>query len=211
MVVHKIAVVVHGGDPLSRAGLAGFLEQQRSLVVLDEDVAVADRANGVAVVLDDRVDPVGVVRLRKLVLSTNQKVVLVTGELSELQVEMVLDAGVQCVVWRHQATGERLVRAVETAARGEGDVPSDLLARLLAQLRGAHRRTGTSLPPAAEPTPRELGVLRLVAEGLDTKEIADQLAYSERTVKGVLHDVMVRRRLRNRAHAVAFAVREGYI
>ncbi|HWO58659.1 MAG TPA: response regulator transcription factor [Umezawaea sp.] len=211
MVVHKIAVMVHGGDPLSRAGLVGVLEQHRSVEVLDEEVAAVDRADGVAVVLDDRVDSVGVVRLRKLVISMNRKVVLVTGALSEPQVEMVLDAGVQSVVWRHQATGERLVKAVETAARGEGDVPSDLLTRLLAQLRDVHRRTGASLLPAAEPTPRELGVLRLVAEGLDTREIADRLSYSERTVKGVLHDVMVRRRLRNRAHAVAFAVREGYI
>lgn len=211
MVEPKIAVVVHGGNPLSRAGLAGFLERHSSMMVLQEDVATVDRVDRVAVVLDDQVDSAGVVRLRKLVISMNRKVVLVTGELSERQIGMVLEAGVQSVVWRHQATGDRLFKAVETAARGEGDVPSDLLTRLLAQLRDVHRRTGTSLLPAAEPTPRELEVLRLVAEGLDTKEIADRLSYSERTVKGVLRDLMVRRRLRNRAHAVAFAVREGYI
>ena len=58
---------------------------------------------------------------------------------------------------------------------------------------------------------REVEVLRLVAEGLDTGEIARQLAFSERTIKSVLHDVTTRLQLRNRAHAVAFAVREGFI
>ena len=207
MPTHKIGVVVHGGDPLSRAGLVGILEQREDLVVLEDGAARAD----VAVAIEDRVGSGAVVRLRKLVISMDKRVVLVTDDLSESQVGMVLDAGVQSVVWRRQATGERLVRAVETAARGEGDVPSDLLTRLLARLRDVRRRTGVDLPAAAEPTPREVGVLRLVADGLDTKEIAGRLSYSERTVKGLLHDVMVRRQLRNRAHAVAFAVREGYI
>ena len=58
---------------------------------------------------------------------------------------------------------------------------------------------------------REVEVLRLVADGCDTSEIARRLAYSERTVKNVLHDVTTRLQLRNRSHAVAYAVREGLI
>jgi DNA-binding NarL/FixJ family response regulator len=58
---------------------------------------------------------------------------------------------------------------------------------------------------------REAEVLRLVADGLETREIAEQLCYSQRTVKGILHDVTSRFQLRNRAHAVAFALREGLI
>lgn len=58
---------------------------------------------------------------------------------------------------------------------------------------------------------REIAVLRLVAEGMDTAEIARRLAYSERTVKNILHDVTTRLELRNRSHAVAYALREGFI
>ena len=50
-----------------------------------------------------------------------------------------------------------------------------------------------------------------LADGLDTQQIAGKLSYSERTVKNVLHGLMHRLQLRNRAHAVAFALREGYI
>jgi DNA-binding NarL/FixJ family response regulator len=60
-------------------------------------------------------------------------------------------------------------------------------------------------------TERELGVLKLVADGLDTAEIAQQLAYSERTIKNIIHDITTRFHLRNRSHAVAFALRQGLI
>ena len=58
---------------------------------------------------------------------------------------------------------------------------------------------------------REVEVLRLVARGCDTREIAAQLCYSERTVKNVLHDITSRYQLKNRSHAVAYALREGLI
>jgi DNA-binding NarL/FixJ family response regulator len=60
-------------------------------------------------------------------------------------------------------------------------------------------------------TDRETKVLRLVADGFDTAEIATNLAYSERTVKNVIHDVTARLQLRNRSHAVAYALRAGLI
>ena len=58
---------------------------------------------------------------------------------------------------------------------------------------------------------RSIDVLRLVADGLDTGEIAQRLSYSERTIKNVIHDVTSRLHLRNRSHAVAFAMRTGVI
>jgi DNA-binding NarL/FixJ family response regulator len=58
---------------------------------------------------------------------------------------------------------------------------------------------------------RETEVLRLVADGYDTTDIAEQLAYSESTIKGVLAKIMTRLEARNRCHAVAIVVREGLI
>jgi DNA-binding NarL/FixJ family response regulator len=104
------------------------------------------------------------------------------------------------------------VQAVLAASRGEGDLPADLLGRLISQVgtlqRGAAGRSG---PPSLGLATREVDVLRLVSEGLDTGEIAAKLSYSERTVKNVIHGLTTRLHLRNRAHAVAYALREGYI
>ena len=60
-------------------------------------------------------------------------------------------------------------------------------------------------------TARETDVLRLIADGCDTAEVARALCWSERTVKNVVHDITTRLHLRNRAHAVAYAVRQGLI
>jgi DNA-binding NarL/FixJ family response regulator len=91
-------------------------------------------------------------------------------------------------------------------------VPPDLLGRLLDQVgtlqRGVLGPRGLTFNGLAT---REIEVLRLVADGCDTSEIADRLAYSERTVKNVLHDVTTRLQLRNRSHAVAYALRQGLI
>ncbi|SDZ07167.1 regulatory protein, luxR family [Saccharopolyspora shandongensis] len=62
-----------------------------------------------------------------------------------------------------------------------------------------------------ELTEREVDVLRLMADGWCTAEIAGGLGYSERTVKNALSSVTSRLKLRNRAHAVAYALRAGII
>jgi DNA-binding CsgD family transcriptional regulator len=65
--------------------------------------------------------------------------------------------------------------------------------------------------PQSGPSPRERDVLRLLADGHSTREIAIRLAYSERTIKNILQDLTTRLSLRNRTQAVAHAVRSGWI
>jgi DNA-binding CsgD family transcriptional regulator len=54
-------------------------------------------------------------------------------------------------------------------------------------------------------------VLRLVAEGIPTREVALRLSYSERTIKNVIHDIATKLNARTRSQAVAEAVRAGLI
>ena len=60
-------------------------------------------------------------------------------------------------------------------------------------------------------TARERRVLSLIAEGRQTREVARELSYSERTVKNVLHDAATKLHARSRSQAVASAVRSGLI
>ncbi|GAB4071383.1 hypothetical protein GCM10028777_39410 [Angustibacter speluncae] len=72
--------------------------------------------------------------------------------------------------------------------------------------------TGLSVVPASPVwSERELAVLRLLAQGLSTREVAKALCYSERTIKNVLYELTTRNGLRNRTHAVAVAVRAGVV
>ena len=113
---------------------------------------------------------------------------------------------------RGESEPETLVNLIMSAAAGDGNVPPDLLGRLLSQLSLIQQQVLTPLGLSfVGLTTREIDVLRLLADGCDTAEVARQLAYSERTVKNVLQDVTRRHNLRNRTHAVAYALRQGLI
>lgn len=205
----RIPVAVHAADPISRAGAVSQL-RQHPVVDLREET---DTGPGiVALLVSETLDEATLGRLRRLVRSEGAKAVLVVGVLRENELLDVIECGVGAIVWRHEATGHRLAQAVLAAARGDGDLPSDLLGRLISQVGTLHRTAaGQPGAPTSGLAPREVDVLRLVAEGLDTGEIASKLSYSERTVKNVMHGLTTRLHLRNRAHAVAYALREGYI
>ncbi|WP_346776816.1 response regulator transcription factor [Streptomyces sp. HNM0574] len=206
----RVPVVVHSEDPISRAGTVSQLRLHPEIDL--RDVTESAVPGTVAVLIGETPDESTLTSLRRLVRGEGAHAVLVVRNLREAELLEVIECGVGAVVWRHEATEQRLLQAVLAAAQGDGDLPADLLGRLLNRVatmqRSAAQQTGT---PVAGLVPREVDVLRLVAEGLDTAEIAEELAYSERTVKNVMHGITTRLHLRNRAHAVAYALREGYI
>ncbi|WP_130439553.1 response regulator transcription factor [Streptomyces sp. BK239] len=203
----RTPVVVQACDPISHEGAVSQLRARPEIEIREES-----GVDTVALLVEDALDEAALARLRRIVRSEGGRAVLVVGTIRENELLDVIECGVGAIVWRREATAHRLVAAVQAAARGDGDLPADLLGRLISQVgtlhRGAASRAGT---PSLGLAPREVDVLRLVAEGLDTGEIASKLSYSERTVKNVMHGLTTRLHLRNRAHAVAYALREGYI
>lgn len=205
----RIPVVVHATDPISRAGALALLRPHPLIDLRDESQA---GPGTVAVLIAETPDEATLRRLRRTARGEGARAVLVVGAVREAELLDVIECGAGAVVWRHEATEHRLLQAVLAAARGDGDLPADLLGRLLSQVGALQRSAaGHAGAPAPGLAPREADVLRLVAEGLDTGEIASKLSYSERTVKNVMHGLTTRLHLRNRAHAVAHALREGYI
>ena len=71
--------------------------------------------------------------------------------------------------------------------------------------------TATATRPHPSWSEREIAVLRLLAQGMSTREVARTLCWSERTIKNVVYDLTSRHGLRNRTHAVAVAVRAGVV
>lgn len=209
MAARRIPVFVYGADPVSQAGVIGQLRQQPEVWVVEEgDVDSAD----VAVLVADEVDHDLVTVSRAIQRNGCPKVVLVVTKLDGTAVLAGIEAGACGFLRRSEATSDQLVETIIAAVAGDGSVPPDLLGRLLDQLRNLNSTVlaprGLTLAGLAE---REIEVLRLVSEGFDTGEIAGHLCYSERTVKNVLHDVTTRLQLRNRSHAVAYAMRLGLI
>ncbi|MGW6456105.1 response regulator transcription factor [Streptomyces sp. NPDC055078] len=205
----RIPVAVHARDPISREGALSQLHRYPQVVLRK---ASESGPGAVVLLVENTLDEVTLTRLRRLVRGEGARAVLVVDTLRETELLEVIECGVGAIVWRHEATATRLVQAVLAAARGEGDLPADLLGRLITQVGSMHRgAAGRPGAPSSGLTPREVDVLRLVAEGFDTQEIAGKLPFSERTVKNVIHGLTTRLHLRNRAHAVAYALREGYV
>ncbi|MGW2682444.1 helix-turn-helix transcriptional regulator [Streptomyces sp. NPDC001414] len=207
--ITRTPVAVYAPDPISREGALSQLRRHPEIELREE----SETGPGtVALLISDGLGEPELTRLRRVVRSEGARAVLVVGALRETELLDVIECGVGAIVWRHEATELRLVQAVLASARGDGDLPADLLGRLINQVGTLHRNAaGRPGAPASGLSAREVDVLRLVAEGLDTGEIASKLSYSERTVKNVMHGLTTRLHLRNRAHAVAHALREGYI
>jgi DNA-binding NarL/FixJ family response regulator len=203
----RIRVIIRSDDPVVRAGVQSLLRQRPELTLL-EDGDQAD--NAVLVLCADSVDETALAVMRRLWRNNPVQTVLMVGQIREAELFDALECGVTAVVRRHDASPDRIVHAIQMAHRGSGDLPPDLLGGLLSKV-GRARRAGSGEAMLTGFSPREIDVIKLVGEGLDTREVAAKLCYSERTVKNVLHDMMIRLNLRNRAHAVAFAAREGYL
>ncbi|GLY20217.1 response regulator transcription factor [Kineosporia rhizophila] len=213
-------VFVFGCDRLSQAGMIAYLRDCPGIELVPEaGMATAD----VTVVAAEAMDEPGLVALRAVQESGARRTLLVVGEIDARGVADAFDAGVIGILRRSAITTRSLARAIASAQAGESVLPTELLTRLVRQVRSPRPRVsslkeGTSaptstveVPPAQAHTERELAVLRMLGEGCDTREIARRLAYSERTVKTVIQDLSQRLGLRNRSHAVAYAVRNGLI
>ena len=202
-------VLVRATDPILQNGVCAALRTRPEVWLVDEET---DVMSTVALVAADRFDERTAQLLKSVQGRGFVKIVLIAGDLAEAEILTAVESGVCAVARRAEATPDVLVRLVKAAAAGEGALPPDLLGRLLNRVSRLQRHVleprGLQL---AGVTNRESEVLRLVASGLSTQEIADKLCYSQRTVKSILHDVTNRFQLKNRAHAVAYALREGLI
>jgi DNA-binding NarL/FixJ family response regulator len=205
----RIPIVVDAADPLSRAGIVSQLRTGHGFIVVSE----TDPPEGsVALVVADDMDETVAARIRALQARAVARIVLLVSRVDDRSLLAAAEAGVSGVVRRSEATAHNLAAALRSAVAGEGTLPPDLLGRLLRQVGQLQRQVlsprGLTLSGL---TAREADVLRLLAEGCDTAEVGQQLFYSERTVKNIIHDVTSRLELRNRTHAVAYAIREGLI
>ncbi|RSN44228.1 helix-turn-helix transcriptional regulator [Amycolatopsis sp. WAC 04197] len=189
--------------------MVDLLETRASVVV------TAGRARAetdVVVAAFDRLSADAVTALRAVAAELGKPIVLVTDRIDEGGLTAAVVCKVVAILPRSAMTDSRVADSVRGAASRAVDPPRELLGRLADQAERLHREPlAPDGPAGAALSSREIDVLRLMADGFDTQEIATELAYSERTVKNVIYAVTDRLRLRNRSHAVAYAIREGVI
>lgn len=204
-------VRVLADDPVTRDAALACLLGRREIRVLPPEEAHAAR---VVLVLVERVTGETVAWIREAAEACAGDVgfVVVGDGMREHHLLGAVAYGPVSVLARRDADFDRIVRAISGLPEGRLEMPDEAVGWLVGRLRTIHKDvleprglTGAGLEV------REVGVIRLLAEGLDTAEIARRMNYSERTVKSIIHGVLTQRQLRNRAHAVAFALRAGVV
>jgi DNA-binding NarL/FixJ family response regulator len=205
---NRIRVQVVAVDPLDAAGVGALIASCPEFELLDRQQVNADVV--VVVAESDRahsLDP-----LRAIANRTGARLVLVGDGNGLPDLLGAARLGLAAILPRAEISAERLCGTIRTVHRGGAELPSAQQGRLLAQIGRLQRDVldprGLSVHGLDN---REIDVLRLLADGFSTRDIADKLSYSERTVKNILHLLTGRLRLRNRTHAVAFAIRAGAI
>jgi DNA-binding NarL/FixJ family response regulator len=191
--------------PVFRRGIASLLTTQGLDVVGESAGLDPTPAPSSYDLLVFEATPAALARVMVWARPGGIRCVAVLPVLREQLVYQALDAGVAAVLLREEIEAATLVATLSAVAAGHTTLPSDLVPGLLAR---AAREASAGSRVLSD---RELAVLRLLAEGSDTVEIGETLGYSERTVKNIVHDVLMKTNCRNRTHAVALATREGLI
>jgi len=200
--MNQVRVAVHAPDRLSLAGLTGYLHPSPGITLTpwsddhraDVGLVALDRASTMRTfnTLGTRRHP-----------GTPMPLIVIADDLTDDELRIAARNHVTKILPRADLTRDTLVKCINNATTHHSLTPSTPV-------------PAQTPPPKPQPDehgfqPRELDVLRLLADGLDTLAIAERLHCCERTVKNILAELTARMNLRNRPHAVAHAVRTGAI
>jgi DNA-binding NarL/FixJ family response regulator len=200
----SIRVWIDDQNPIFRLGLTACLEAPRFVLVGESSSFLPkpelDRTDVLVFGLG-QAELAEALRLRQ---GSGARLVTIAGSGEEDLLVEAVEAGVAGALLRSDVTPQALKHCLRSVAGGNGSLPAAVLGRLVG---GGGRRGG----PTGDLTGRELNVLRLLSKGENTRQIAEDLCYSEKTVKNIVHDLLIRMNCRNRAQAVALATRRGLI
>jgi len=144
-------------------------------------------------------------RLRTVAPEAGLLFLIQSYELSEVLV--LLRAGATGCISRDASLGD-LARAIIAVGRGEIALPPHIAGRALAALaRGEPVSDDGLIEPLSE---REVEVLRLLAQGMTNKDIAQTLILSVRTIEAHLRNIYGKLGVRSRTEAALWAVEHGY-
>jgi two-component system nitrate/nitrite response regulator NarL len=217
-VTPDLRVLIVADDPLARAGLEGLVMGQPGHLVTGRVASADDLPSAIETYRPDVLlwdlgwNPEALLDLLRE--TTPLAVPLVALLPDEAHAAAAWSSGALAVL-RRDAEPARLAACLAAAAQGLGVVDPafmDALAPATEDEEAASaRRDRSDFGPVEELTPRELEVLRLMAEGLPNKTVALRLGISEHTVKFHVNAILGKLGVSSRTEAVVHATRLGLI
>ena len=207
-----IRVLMVDDHTIIRKGMIAVLELVPDIKIIGEAsngveaVKLVEKLRPDVILMDlvmPEMDGIEAIRRIKALLPDARILVLTTfaGE------EMVFPAIKAGALGYHlkDSSPETLIEAIRQVYHGEPALHPIIARKLLQELL-----TPSEKPPTSEPlTEREVGVLRLIAQGCENKEIAEKLTISEATARTHVSNILGKLHLASRTQAALYALREG--
>jgi DNA-binding NarL/FixJ family response regulator len=213
-----IRVLIVDDHDIVRLGLLAFLDTEPDIDVVGEAAGAAEALELLAsmdsdgrrpdvIVMDLQMEPIdGIESTRRVrALYDDIEVVALTSFAEEERVHAALQAGASGYVLKDSDVDD-VAAAIRTAHRGELQIDPLVARRLMSSIRAPRKGD-----PLSELTSRELDVIRLVAAGEPNKQIAAELAITERTARTHVSRILRKLRMTSRTQAALWAVREGLV
>lgn len=204
--MEPITILIVDDHAVLRMGLASLLNNQPGLKVVadaenaDEALAKTERHHPQVVVMDLMIPGRNGVEITRELLARAPlaKVLVLTSYSTSTGIAAAIGAGAKGAILK-SAPFEEITRAIREVAAGNGYLSAEIQ-RVLAED-----------PPLQALTPRQLGVLRLLARGLSNPDIARALGIREDVVKDHVIAILQRLDVANRTEAVSVALRHHLI
>ena len=214
----RVRVLIVQDHHLLASAIARILETEHDLTVCGIARTALDAASQAAQVkadvalLDYRLPGVGGPVAAGMILAAHPSVAIVfhSAEESESDLLDAIDAGATAYLTK-SASADQILEAVRRAARGELLIPVALFAKAIARQKRVDTQAVEHDKIVAQFTPRELDILHLMADGLDTETMAQRLGIAIHTVEWHVRHVIEKLKVHSKLQAVLEAARLGLI
>ena len=217
-VPRRVRVLIVQDHPLLASALARVLEGQPDFAVSGVSSSGAAALASAAldrpdvVLMDFRLPDVTGPEAARMIQSEHAKAAIVFHSADESETALLdaVDAGATAYLTK-DATADQIVEAVRRASKGEVLIPVELFARAIRRQRGVATQKREREQLLAVFTPRELDILNLLAEGLDTTAMSQRLGIAPHTVEWHVRHVIEKLQVHSKLQAVISAARQGLI
>ena len=212
----RIRVLVCDDHALFRRGLQMVLEQEEDIEVVGEAGDGAEAVERAAdsmpdiVLMDVRMPKRGGIDACTAIKDAvpSAKIIMLTISDEEADLYDAIKAGASGYLLK-EISIEEVAAAIRAVNEGQSLISPSMASKLLTEFASMIKRTDDRQQvPTPRLTDREMEVLKLVAKGLNNRDIAKQLFISENTVKNHIRNILEKLQLHSRMEAVVYAVRE---
>jgi DNA-binding NarL/FixJ family response regulator len=216
LAVEPIRVLVVDDHALFRRGLQMVLEQEPDIEVVGEASDGSEAVDKAAdtlpdiVLMDVRMPRRGGIDACTAIHETvpSARIIMLTISDEEADLYDAIKAGAMGYLLK-EISIEEVASAIRAVHGGQSLISPSMASKLLTEFASMIKKTDDRQQlPTPRLTDREMEVLKLVAKGLNNRDIAKQLFISENTVKNHIRNILEKLQLHSRMEAVVYAVRE---